>query len=121
MLERILISYLTKRGKFVEIKMRPVMIVTCVHVHVKEPYIQAFVDASTRNHLASVQEPGNRRFDILQLKEDPTRFLLYEAYDSDEDAAKHKETPHYLKWRKTVADWMATPREGIKYNACWPK
>jgi len=112
---------LTKRGKFVEIKIRLVMIVTCVHVHVKEPYIQAFIDASTKNHLASVNEPGNRRFDILQLKEDPARFLLYEAYDSDEDAAKHKETPHYLKWREMVADWMAKPREGIKYNARWPK
>ncbi|MBL7137764.1 MAG: antibiotic biosynthesis monooxygenase [Bacteroidales bacterium] len=97
------------------------MIVTCVHVHVKEPFIKAFTEASAENHLASVEESGNCRFDILQLADDSSVFLLYEAYESEEDAARHKETPHYLKWRETVADWMAEPRKGVKYHALWPK
>jgi autoinducer 2-degrading protein len=61
------------------------------------------------------------RFDVLQSMTDPTRFLLYEAYQSEEEAATHKKTEHYLKWRKTVASWMATPREGITHRVICPK
>lgn len=91
------------------------MQITCVYVHVKEDHIEDFLNASMENHRESVKEPGNLRFDVLQRSEDPGMFLLYEAYESDEAAAAHKQTPHYLKWRQTVADWMAKPREGIKY------
>ena len=29
-----------------------------------------------------------------------------------EDAAAHKQTPHYAAWRDAVADMMAEPRRG---------
>ncbi|MDH5764417.1 MAG: antibiotic biosynthesis monooxygenase [Gammaproteobacteria bacterium] len=96
------------------------MQVTIVNVHVKADHVKDFIEASRLNHEASIQEPGNRRFDILQLADDPCRFVLYEAYASHEDAATHKNTAHYLTWRETVADWMASPREGIPYNALFP-
>jgi autoinducer 2-degrading protein len=69
------------------------MLVTCVHVVVKPEHIDAFIAATTRNHEASVQEAGNRRFDVLQSVDDPCRFVLYEAYDTAEAAASHKQTP----------------------------
>lgn len=97
------------------------MQVTIVHVHVKAERINDFIEACRRNHEASIKENGNRRFDILQLADDPTRFVLYEAYASKEDAAAHKQTPHYLNWRDTVADWMASPRQGVPYNGLFPK
>ena len=97
------------------------MIVTCVHVSVKPEHIDDFIAATTPNHQGSIQEPGNLRFDILQDPEDPTKFLLYEAYQSAEHAAAHKETEHYLTWRATVADWMAEPRQGVKYRMLLPK
>ena len=96
------------------------MVATTVMVHVKVDRIEEFKNACIENHEASVKEPGNVRFDVLQLKEDPARFLLYEAYTSDEAAAAHKQTPHYLTWRETVADWMAEPRRGIPYVAVRP-
>lgn len=96
------------------------MIVTCVHVHVKESHIDDFITASVANHTASVNEPGNLRFDVLQSHDDPSAFLLYEAYESAESAAAHKETAHYKEWRLVVADWMASPRAGIKYNGIAP-
>jgi autoinducer 2-degrading protein len=96
------------------------MLVTCVHVHVKPEHVEAFIAASAANHQASVQEAGNRRFDVLQSSEDPCRFLLYEAYDSAEAAAAHKQTPHYITWRDTVADWMAEPRRGVPYRSIAP-
>ncbi|MFC1694377.1 antibiotic biosynthesis monooxygenase [Candidatus Latescibacterota bacterium] len=97
------------------------MIVTCVAVHVKEDHIDDFIEASIKNHRGSIQEPGNLRFDVLQNSMDPCRFLLYEAYESEEASAAHKKTAHYLEWKKTVADWMAEPREGIPYNVICPE
>lgn len=96
------------------------MYVTLVHVHVKQDKLQPFIEATRINHMASVKEPGNKRFDVLQLAEDPTRFVLVEAYGTKEDAAAHKGTPHYAKWKETVADWMAEPRKGVVYNGLLP-
>jgi autoinducer 2-degrading protein len=96
------------------------MIVTCVHVHVKPESVQEFIKASTANHLASVIESGNLRFDFVQQADDPCRFMIYEAYESDEAAAQHKNTPHYLQWRDSVQDMMAEPRKGVKYNILQP-
>ncbi len=97
------------------------MIVTIVNVYVKEENIQEFIAATIENHNASVQEPGNLRFDVLQNREDPARFTLYEAYESDEASKAHKETAHYAKWRDAVAPWMAKPREGIAHNVIRPE
>lgn len=97
------------------------MHVTLVHVHVKPEHIDDFIAATRLNHEASVQECGNRRFDVLQSPENPAHFVLYEAYVSAEDAATHKQTPHYLAWRDSVADWMAKPRQGIAYNGLFPQ
>ena len=96
------------------------MHVTLVHVHVKPDRIDDFIASSKANHEASLLEPGNCRFDVLQSTGDPTRFILYEAYATANDAAAHKATPHYLEWRDSVADWMASPRQGISYKGLFP-
>lgn len=97
------------------------MIVTIVHIKVLPDHIDSFIQASTENHLESVKEPGNLRFDLLQSDDHPGRFVLYEAYVNGSAAAAHKETAHYLKWRQTVAPWMAKPREGIRYTGLQPE
>lgn len=96
------------------------MVVTSVMVQVKPDAITRFIEATVKNHEASVREPGNLRFDVLQSAEDPSRFMLYEAYQSDEDAAAHKTTPHYLEWKKAVEPWMQKPREGVPYAVICP-
>jgi len=96
------------------------MHVTIVHVEVKEGMIDAFIAASQANHEASAAEPGNRRFDVLRNAEFPSRFVLYEAYASAADAARHKETAHYAAWRDAVAPMMARPRKGIAYDGQFP-
>jgi len=97
------------------------MHVTFVHVHVKPGHIDDFIAATRRNHEASVQEPGNLRFDVCQQADDPARFILYEAYRTAGDAAAHKETEHYLRWRETVAAWMAEPRHGVVCHGLMPE
>jgi len=97
------------------------MFVTIVHIKVLPDYIDSFIQASTENHLESVKEPGNLRFDLLRSENNPARFVLYEAYENETTAAAHKKTAHYLKWRETVAPWMAVPREGIRYTGLQPE
>ena len=97
------------------------MFVTLVHVHVKAEHIEAFVDATRANHEASVREQGNVRFDVLRSVDDPTRFILYEWYVDEAAAKAHKETPHYAAWRDAVADWLAEPRQGVRYEGLYPE
>ena len=97
------------------------MQVTLVQVHVKPEHVADFIEATRKNHEASIREAGNRRFDVLQSPEDPASFVLYEAYTSAEEAAAHKQTAHYRQWRDTVAGWMAQPRQGIAYDGLFPR
>jgi (4S)-4-hydroxy-5-phosphonooxypentane-2,3-dione isomerase len=97
------------------------MHVTLVHVTVKPERVDDFIAAIKANHEGSVREPGNRRFDVLQNPVDPARFLLYEVYTSEADAAAHKQTPHYLAWRDAVAPMMAEPRTGVPWRGLFPE
>ncbi|MHB8346164.1 MAG: antibiotic biosynthesis monooxygenase [Acidiferrobacterales bacterium] len=97
------------------------MHVTVVDVRVMPEHVAEFIEATRANHLASVREPGNLCFDVLQSPQDAGRFLLYEIFESPEAAAAHRQTAHYLKWRDTVAGWMAAPRVGIGYRRIFPQ
>jgi quinol monooxygenase YgiN len=92
------------------------MFVALVHIHIKPEYIDQFIAATLENARNSIQEPGIAQFDFIQQADDPTRFVLIEAYHSEDAPAKHRETAHYLKWRDTVPDMMAEPRTGIRYQ-----
>lgn len=96
------------------------MHVTLVHVEVEPNRLEDFIAATKKNHEGSIKEPGNRRFDVLQDAENPHYFILYEAYATAEDAAAHKQTPHYLAWREAVADMMSKPRTGVRYSGLFP-
>jgi autoinducer 2-degrading protein len=96
------------------------MYVTIVYVHVMPERVADFIEAVRDNHEHSVLEPGHLRFDILQSADDPTRFVAYEAYRDEASAKAHKETSHYLAWRDRVADWMAEPRQGVRYDGLFP-
>ena len=97
-----------------------IMIVTIVHVYVKPEFIEAFKAITKENHEGSIKEPGNFRFDILQDAKDRSKFVLYEAYESEEAVAAHKQTTHYLRWRDTVDPWMAKPRDGFRHQMLFP-
>ena len=89
------------------------MIATLVFVDVKPENVEAFRAISIYNHDNSRKEEGNVRFDVLQSKDDPTKFTLVEVYRDEEAVKFHKTTPHYLRWREEVAPYMATPRRSV--------
>ncbi len=92
------------------------MHVTIVNIIVKPECLDDFIKATLANSEASSKEPGNLRFDVLQSKDDPCRFLLYEAYDTPESAAAHKETAHYKAWAEVAPSYMAEPRTRASYK-----
>lgn len=96
------------------------MHVTFVHIQTVEAMSAAFIEATQLNHEASLQEPGCRRFDLLQSPLDPNRFMLYEAYINAEAAAAHKLTAHYLAWRSTVEPMMAKARSSESWHGLLP-
>ena len=96
------------------------MLIVLVHIRVRPESVEAFLQASIENARNSVLEPGIARFDLLQQADDPTRFVLMEAYRNADAQARHRETAHYAIWRDTVADMMAEPRSGLKYSNIFP-
>jgi (4S)-4-hydroxy-5-phosphonooxypentane-2,3-dione isomerase len=96
------------------------MVIVHVHVHVRPEHVERFKAATIENARESVKEPGIARFDVVQHADDPTRFVLVEAYRSAEAPAAHKETRHYQTWRDTVADMMAEPRSSVKLTNLFP-
>jgi len=96
------------------------MLVVQVHVHVRPEHVGAFLAATLANARASVREPGVARFDVVQQADDPTRFVLVEAYRTPAAQAAHKETAHYAAWRDAVAPMMAGPRASVKFTSVFP-
>ena len=92
------------------------MLIVHVFVHVLPGDVEGFIEATKANAAASVQEAGIARFDVVQSLDDPTRFVLVEAYRSDDASVAHKETAHYAVWRDAVAPMMAEPRTSMKYR-----
>lgn len=96
------------------------MLVVHVHIRVRPEAIAAFKQATLENARQSVREPGIARFDLVQQKDDPSRFVLVEAYRDAQAPGAHKETEHYRTWRDAVAPMMAEPRSSVKFESCEP-
>jgi quinol monooxygenase YgiN len=96
------------------------MFIVLVFVHVKTDSIENFKSASIENARNSLEEAGIARFDVIQQQDDPSRFVLVEVYRTANDPARHKETPHYQKWRESVEEMMMGPRQAVKYWNIFP-
>jgi quinol monooxygenase YgiN len=96
------------------------MHVVHVHVHVKADCVEAFKQATIANARESRRELGIAQFDCFQRQDDPTRFILVEAYRDPGAPARHKETPHYQTWRNAVESMLAEPRSSVTLSPVSP-
>jgi quinol monooxygenase YgiN len=96
------------------------MFIVHVHIQVKPECVADFITATLANVQNSIREEGIARFDFVQQQDDPNRFVLVEVYRQPEDAARHKQTTHYMVWRDAVEHMMAEPRSGIKFTNLAP-
>ena len=97
------------------------MLVVHVHVRVKPECLEAFRQATIENARQSLQEPGIARFDVFQQGDEPSRFILVEAYRTPDAPAQHKATAHYATWRDAVAPMLAEPRTSVKFANVFPE
>lgn len=97
------------------------MFVVHINVQVKPEYIEAFKKVCIENAQNSVKEPLIRRFDVLQQSDDPTRFVLVEAYLDESGVAQHRQTAHYNKWRTEAGTMTVGERTRTKFTPVWPE
>jgi autoinducer 2-degrading protein len=90
------------------------MYVVCVTTYIKSEHIDNFLATTHEYAFQTRQEKGNVRYDVLQSDEDPTCFVIYEAYKSKEDFLLHRYTAHSLRWKEMIESWMARPRQRIR-------
>ena len=96
------------------------MLVVHVHIRVKPEHLDGFLAETYRNASASLQEPGVRRFDVLQDEADETHVVLGEVYVDQAAADAHKQTAHYARWQDAVAEMMAEPRNRTRFTSVFP-
>ena len=96
------------------------MLILLVNIHVKPEYIDEFRKVTIENARNSALEPGIARFDVLQERDDPNRFALWEVYKTEDAVAQHKLTAHYAAWNAAVADMVAEPRTRMWYSSVYP-
>jgi autoinducer 2-degrading protein len=84
------------------------LLIVHVDVAVIPDQLEGFLAATEENAVASRNERGVVRFDVLSDRADPAHVVLVEIY-RDEAAA------HYQRWRDIVAPMMARPRQATRY------
>ena len=79
------------------------MYILMVRLKAKQDHINDFIKASIADATGSVlNEPGCRRFDIIQDETDPTLFAFNEVYNDEAAFEHHKTTPHFKQWDTAV-------------------
>ena len=91
------------------------LLIVHVDIAVLPEQLDAFLAATEENAVASRDESGIVRFDMLSDRTDPTHVVLVEIYRDEAAAGAHKDTAHYQRWRDTVAPMMARPRAATRY------
>lgn len=75
----------------------------------------AAADLLARHAAASEQEPGCRQFRVHRALDDPTRFFLYESYDSDAAFTAHRRSVHF---RRNIEQTLAPLLVEREWHAC---
>ncbi len=94
------------------------MEVLMVRIRVKPEHLEDFIHEMIGDAEGSVlNEPGCRRFDIIQDETEPTKLGLCEVYDDEAAVQDHLSRPHFLKWKEATTDWTS---QAIEVSTCVP-
>ena len=96
------------------------MFIFQVHHFIKPELIEAYKAATLENARKTMQEPGVIRFDVLQDKEDPSHFSLFEVYRDKEAQKAHLETEHFYAWKEVALKAFAKKGHGYEFEALYP-
>lgn len=96
------------------------MFVLAVYLEVKPENLEAFKAEAAVNAKASDSELGCMRFDFLQQRDDPTKFMLYEVYRSEEAFKAHQQTEHFKRWVEKGLPLLEGARTRVVYQNIEP-
>ncbi|WP_088225447.1 putative quinol monooxygenase [Desulfosporosinus sp. FKB] len=91
------------------------MLIKIVTFYVKESDVKAFIEATRINRRNSIQEEGIESFDFFQCRDDSSKFVLYEVYNSQQAMDEHLKTAHFKAWNETVTPYLAKPTDRAVY------
>ena len=96
------------------------MFALIVSLKVKPEMRDRFLEAAADDSTCSVRdEPGCRRFDVLQDQADPNHFFFYEVYRDEAALEAHRAAPHYAVWR-AAADTLDGPPQATRCQTVFP-
>ena len=99
------------------------MYVIIAPIQVKPGCKEQFMEAIIEDAKGSVNdEPGCRRFDVIQDAGDENRIWLYEVYDDEAAFQAHTQAPHFIKFRDATADIRVEGIQGAARGSSnvWP-
>ncbi len=95
----------------------PATPVTVVAIYrTREDSVDQVRESLAQHSVASEAEPGCRRFLAHQDLEDPTRFALYERYDSQAAFEEHRRSRHFRENIEGSLVPMLTERAWRRYG-----
>jgi autoinducer 2-degrading protein len=96
------------------------MFVLTVYLEAKPENLEALKTEASINARATLAEPGALRFDFLQQVDEPTKFMLYEVYRSEEAFQVHQQTDHFKRWVERGVPLLVGERVRVKYQNVEP-
>jgi quinol monooxygenase YgiN len=82
-----------------------------VEFDIRPGHLAPFHDVARLDAEGSVgNEPGCRRFDVLQDPEVPDRVYFYEVYDDEAAFLRHREMPHFKTYFAATEPMIAAKR-----------
>lgn len=97
------------------------MVIFQVHHFIKPEKVEAYKVATLENARETLKEPGVIRFDVLQDKEDPSHFSLFEVYRDKAAQESHLMTPHFLAWKEIALNAFARRGYGHEFDLLSPE
>jgi len=96
------------------------MFVQFVHIRVKPGRVADFLKVFRINFEGTRNEPGNRRFDVLQDASDDHHFVIYECFVSEGAVDEHRKTDHYRETVAGLADLIIGGRDKDFFRMVMP-
>src|SRR5437762_14310083 len=98
------------------------MFALIVSLKVKPEMRDRFLEAAEDDSTCSVRdEPGCKRFDVLQDADDENHFYFHEVYRDEAAFQAHSHAPHYARWREAAGQVLAEPAGRTNGSVLFPR
>ncbi len=92
------------------------MIVQVVTLEVQPDRLNEFLTEARLNVAESKKETGVVQFDLLQLENEPLKFMLYEVYKSKQALEAHRLSGHFMRWIEKGVPTLTGDRQRFIYQ-----